>query len=72
MKMTVQLKKHLPNVVGINVSVKEIVVGKIIEYNIDTGMTTIEIDDDAYSKIGWNPIVGNNIGIISRDKSEDE
>lgn len=71
MKMTVQLEKQLPNLVGKNVNVKETVVGKVTEYDIETGLATVEIDGDSYSKIGWNPIAGNNIGISSRAKSED-
>lgn len=71
MKIKVQLEKQLPDLVGKNVNVKETVIGKIIEYNIETGMATVQIDDDSYSKIGWNPIAGHNIGISSRAKSED-
>ena len=71
MKMTVQLEKQLPNLVGKNVNVKEAVVGKVTEYDIETGLATVEIDDDSYSKIGWNPIAGHHIGISSRGKSED-
>lgn len=71
MKMKVQLEKHLPNLVGKNVNVKKTVVGKVTEYDIKTGLATVEIDDDLYSKIGWNPISGHHIGIISRGKSED-
>jgi hypothetical protein len=70
MKMKVQLEKRLPNLVGKNVNVKETVVGKVTEYDIETGIATVEIDDNSYSKIGWNPIAGHNIGIISRAKSE--
>lgn len=70
MKMTVQLEKHLPNLVGKNVNVKEKVVGKVTEYDTETGLASVEIDDDSYSKIGWNPIAGH-IGISSRGKSED-
>ena len=71
MKMTVKLEKNLPNLVGKNVNVKETVVGKVTEYDIETGLATVEIDDDSYSKIGWNPIAGHHIGISSRGKSED-
>jgi hypothetical protein len=71
MKMTVQLEKQLVNIVGKNVNVKETVVGKVTEYDMETGLATVEIDDDSYSKIGWNPISGHNIGISSRDKSEE-
>lgn len=71
MKMTVQLEKQLPNLVGKNVNVKETVVGKVMEYDIETGLATVEIDDVSYSKIGWIPIAGHNIGISSRVKSED-
>lgn len=71
MKMKVQLEKQLSNLVGKNVNVKENVVGKVTEYDIETGLTTVEIDDDSYFKIGWNPIAGHNIGISSRTKSED-
>ena len=71
MKMTVQLEKQLPNIIGKNVNVKETVVGKVTEYDIETGLATVEIDDDSYSKIGWNPIAGHNIGISSRAKSEE-
>ncbi len=71
MKMTVQLEKQLPNLVGKNVNVKETVVGKVTEYDIETGLATVEIDDDSYSKIGWNPMAGHHIGISSRVKSED-
>lgn len=69
--MTVQLEKNLLNLVGKNVNVKETVVGKVIEYDNETGLATVEIDDGSYSKIGWNPIAGHNIGISSRVKSED-
>ena len=69
--MTVQLKKQLPNVVGKNVNVKETIVGKVTEYDMETSLATVEIDDDSYSKIGWNPIAGHNIGISSRAKSEE-
>ena len=71
MKMTVKLEKNLPNLVGKNVNVKETVVGKVTEYDIETGLAIVEMDDDSYSKIGWNPIAGHHIGISSRDKSED-
>ena len=71
MKMTVKLEKNLPNLVGKNVNVKETVVGKVTEYDIETGLATVEIDDDSYSKIGWNPIAGHNIGINSRGKLKD-
>lgn len=71
MKMTVKLEKNLPNLVGKNVNVKETVVGKVTEYDIETGLATVEMDDDSYSKIGWNPTAGHHIGISSRDKSED-
>ena len=71
MKMKVQLEKQLPDVVCKNENVKETVVGKVTEYDIETGMATVEIDDNSYSKIGWNPIAGHNIGISSRAKSED-
>ena len=70
MKMTVQLEKQLPNLVGKNVNVKETIVGKVTEYDIETGLATVEIDDDSYSKIGWDPIAGHHIGISSRSKSE--
>lgn len=66
MKMTVKLEKNLPNLVGKNVNVKETVVGKVTEYDIETGLATVEIDDDSYSKIGWNPIEEHHIGISSR------
>lgn len=66
MKMKIQLEKQLVNVVGKNVNVKETIVGKVTEYDKETGLTTVEIDDDSYYKIGWNPISGNNIGISSR------
>lgn len=66
MKMKIQLEKQLVNVVGKNVNVKETIVGKVTEYDKETGLTTVEIDDDSYYKIGWNPIAGNNIGISSR------
>ena len=69
MKMKVQLEKRLPNLVGKNVNVKEKVVGKVTEYDMETGLATVEIDDNSYSKIGWNPIAGHNIGISSRTKS---
>ena len=66
--MTVQLEKQLPNLVGKNVNVKETVVGKVTEYDIETGLATVEIDDDSYLKsIG---IAGHHIGISSRSKSE--
>lgn len=71
MKMKVQLEKQLPNLVGKNVNVKETVVGKVTEYDIETGLATVEIDDNSYSIIGWNPIAGHNIGIRSRAKSEE-
>ena len=71
MKMKVQLEKQLPNLVGKDVNIKETVVGKITEYDVETGMATVEIDDNSYSKIGWNPIAGHNIGIGSRTKSQD-
>ena len=71
MKMTVQLEKQLPNLVGKNVNVIETVVGKVTEYDIETGLATVEIDDVSYSKIGWSPIAGHNIGISSRVKSVD-
>ncbi len=71
MKMTVQLEKQLPNVIGKNVNAKETVVGKVTEYDMETGLVTVEVDDDSYSKIGWNPIAGHNIGISSRAKSEE-
>ena len=71
MKMTVQLEKQLPNLVGKNVNVKEKVVGKVTEYDTETGLAYVEIDDDSYSKIDWNPIAGHHIGISSRGKSED-
>jgi len=45
MKMTVQLEKNLLNLVGKNVNVKETVVGKVIEYDNETGLATVEIDD---------------------------
>lgn len=64
--MKIQLEKQLVNVVGKNVNVKETIVGKVTEYDKETGLTTVEIDDDSYYKIGWNPIAGNNIGISSR------
>lgn len=54
MKMTVQLEKQLPKLVGKNVNVKEMVVGKVTDYDKETGLATVEIDDDSYSKIGWN------------------
>lgn len=69
--MTVQLEKQLPNIVGKNVNVKETIVGKVTEYDMETSLATVEIDDDSYSKIGWNPIAGHNIGISSRAKSEE-
>ncbi len=69
--MKVQLEKHLLDLIGKKVNVKETIIGKIIEYDIETGMTTIEIDDNSYSKINWNPIAGNNIGISSRTKSKE-
>ena len=71
MKITVQLEKKLPNLVGKNVNVKETIVGKVTEYDMETGLATVEIDDDSYSKIELNPIAGHNIGISSRAKSED-
>ena len=70
MKMKVQLEKQLPNLVGKNVNIKETLVGKVTEYYMETGLATVEIDDDSYSKIGWNPIAGHNIGISSRGESE--
>jgi hypothetical protein len=66
MKMKVQLEKQLPDLVGKNVNIKETVVGKVTEYDIETGMATVEIDDNSYSKIVWNPIAGHNIEISSR------
>lgn len=71
MKMKIQLEKQLPNLVGKTVSVKETVVGKVTEYDIETGLSTIEIEDDLYSKIGWNPIAGHHISISSRGKLGD-
>ena len=71
MKMKVQLEKHLPNVVGKNVNVNETVVGKVTEYDIETGLATVDIDDDSYSRIGWNLIAGHDIGISSKVKSEE-
>jgi hypothetical protein len=70
MKMTIQLEKQLPNLIGTNVNVKETVVGKVTEYDNETGLATVEVDDDSYSKIGWSPIAGHNIGISSRGESE--
>jgi len=70
MKMKVQLEKQIPNLIGKNVNVKETVVGKVTEYDNETGLATIEVDYDSYSKIGWSPISGNCIGISSRNESE--
>ena len=68
----VQLEKNLPNLIGKEVNVKETVVGKVIEYDIGSGLATLEIDDDLEkilcSKLDWNPIAGHNIGISSRNK----
>lgn len=69
MKMTVQLENQLPNLIGKNVIVKEMIVGKVTEYDIETGLVTVEIDDDSCSKIGFSPIAGHIIGISSRSKS---
>jgi hypothetical protein len=68
MILKAQLEKQLPNLVGKDVNIKENVVGKVTEYDTKTGMATVVIDDELYSKIGWNPIVGHNIGISSRSK----
>jgi len=70
MKMTIQLEKQLPILIGTNVNVKETVVGKVTEYDNETGLATVDVDDDSYSKIGWSPIAGHNIGISSRGESE--
>jgi len=67
MKMKVQLEKQLPNIIGKNVNIKETIVGKVIEYDVETGMTTIVIDDNSFSKIDWNPIVGHQVGISSKN-----
>ena len=68
MKMKAQLGKQLPNLVGKNVNIKEHVIGKIIEYDIESGLATIEIDDDLCSNIDWDPFAGHDIGISSRAK----
>jgi hypothetical protein len=68
MKMKAQLGKQLPNLVGKNVNIKEHVIGKIIEYDIESGLATIEIDDDLCSNIGWDSFAGHDIGISSRAK----
>jgi hypothetical protein len=39
---------------------------------MESGLATIEIDDDLCTNIGWNPIVGQNIGISSRVKLDNE
>jgi len=69
MKMTAQLEKHLPNIVDKNVNMKETIVGKVTEYDMETGLATFEIDDDLCTNIEWNPFAGHDIGISSRIKS---
>jgi hypothetical protein len=72
MKLKTQLGKQLSNLVGKNVNIKETVIGKVTEYDMESGLATIEIDDDLCTNIGWNPIVGQNIGISSRVKLDNE
>lgn len=66
MKIQVQLEKQLTNVIDTNVNVKKNIVGKVIKYDKETGLSTIEMDEKSLSEIGWNPIAGQNIGISSR------
>jgi hypothetical protein len=48
---------------------KETIVGKVTEYDMETGLATFEIDDDLCTNIEWNPFAGHDIGISSRIKS---
>jgi hypothetical protein len=71
MKLKAQLGKQLSNLVGKNVNIKETVIGKVTEYDMKSGLATIEIDD-LCTNIGWDPIAGHDIGISSRAKLDNE
>jgi hypothetical protein len=65
MKMTVQLSKGFTNnMSGLEVKVDDKVVGEIIDYNSETGMATINLDEEKCNVIKFNPLAGKNIGLI--------
>lgn len=56
MKTTTQFEKHLSNVIGHNVTYNKEIIGKVIDYEPETGSTTIEINDDTFAEIIGNQI----------------
>ena len=49
--MTVNLGKNLSNVIGVEVKLDDDVVGKVIEYNEETGNATIKINEEHSSPV---------------------
>lgn len=65
--MTVNLGKNLSNVIGVEVKLDDDVVGKVIEYNEETGNATIKINEEHSSPV-WKKIAGDYVGLVSSRK----
>ena len=65
MHLTVQLEQNLPDMIGKNVSRNEENVGKIVDYNPDSGVAEVEIVDKDLYEITDTKYVG----ISSRKKN---
>ena len=73
MKITTQLERGLDNVVGIPVypgNDPKNIYGIIIEYNPETGIAVMELDEEKLKNSKWNPIVGENIGLSSSKREQ--
>lgn len=74
-----QLNKQLPDLIGKNVTLKENTIGKVIKYDKETGLSTIEVDDFSYVQYDLNQIKEHGIHITyipsvyntSKNKSTD-
>lgn len=74
MKCNVQLEKgfNIKEIINKPVSAKygfsEVrrVIGKIVGYDEITGVAEMEIDYEILSNLEWKPIVGQDVGILSK------
>lgn len=67
MRIEFNLEKGLQNVIGLPIKVKDNTLGKVIEYDPETGLTIADVE---FNSIQYDPIVGSNIGISSRNLNE--
>jgi len=70
MLLTVQLERKLNGVIGKEVKMDNIHIGKVVKYDTETGEATIEIFAEKSIDMAWKLNKGHDIGVSSRKIEE--